>query len=124
MLEGIENASYSEYDLLKTYRGQKKKTKKTETKNDVKPIVDKKEKSTNIINRNSVATPPTRKQSEQFTDKKPALSRNTVSKSTNKKLTNSEKNVSKIIEEEPTRRSTRNVKPNQKYLDVPGIKNA
>ncbi|MEN9946855.1 MAG: Maverick-related virus strain Spezl [Pseudomonadota bacterium] len=100
MLNGIKNASYSEYDLLKTYRGQKKKKnnpvadddddiddnndddKKPKPKTDIKPVVDKKEKSTN------------------------------------KKLINNEKTVSKITVEEPTRRSTRNIKPNQKYLDV------
>jgi hypothetical protein len=39
MLEGIPNASYSEYDLLKSYRGQSKRKK--EPKTDVKPVVAK-----------------------------------------------------------------------------------
>jgi hypothetical protein len=42
MLEGIPNASYSEYDLLKTYRGQKKKKKPTTDDDKPEPKDEKK----------------------------------------------------------------------------------
>lgn len=62
MLENTPNASYSEYELLKSYKGEKRKKKpdiieiedddkpepkdEKKPKTDIKPVVDKKEKST------------------------------------------------------------------------------
>jgi len=91
MLEGIPNASYSEYDLLKSYRGQSKRKKQKEPKTDVKPVVDKKEKSTD---KNSGAS----------------------GKNTNKNVRNSVISASKQIV--TTTRSGRQVKNVDRYTDV------
>ena len=138
MLEGIPNASYSEYDLLKTYRGQSRKKKLISSDNISDVITDSKKEKPELELNNDEANKTSLKSQKPSTAVKPdnktlssrdinnvyikdskkstnIKSRNSDN-STNKEFTNSEKNVSKKVE--PARRSTRAIKPNSKYLDV------
>ena len=56
MLEGIPNASYSEYDLLKTTRGQSREKQTKEAKTDIKPVVAKPKKTKQLEEPNVVIT--------------------------------------------------------------------
>jgi hypothetical protein len=106
MLEGIPNASYSEYDLLKTYRGQSRKKKLISSDNISDVITDSKKEKPELELNNDEANKTSLKSQKPSTAVKPD----------NKKLTINKHREPVILN--TTTRSGLQVKAVQRYTDV------